>query len=115
MYDITTGEPEVIQTRQTMVKKFDISVTKSIGTNDLEIEVVHIEDLDGDNTELLHVNVANRRFEAGVGLDVGLNLHESLDSWFNHTFYELTEDQTKEDFENIFGEIWEYIEAKELH
>lgn len=114
MIDITTSEPIVIGTRQTMHKNFDIDVTTGHGTDNLEIDIVHIEDNDGGNTELAHIKVGKSRFEAGVGLDVGLNLHECLGSWFSHAFYELTEEDTKEDFENIFSAVWEYIEEKDL-
>lgn len=115
MIDMTTSEPQVIKTRTTMHKNFDIDVTNSNGTENLEIDIIHVEDVDGGNTELESIKVGKSRFEAGVGTDVGLNLHECLDSWFSHAFYELTEEDTKEDFDNIFSAVWEYIEEKDLY
>ena len=114
MNDITTGEPQVIKTRTTMHKNFDIDVTICEQTHNVEIDVFHTEDVDGGNTELQSIKVGKHSFENGVGTDIGLNLTGHLETWFDENYAEFMVEETQTDFDEIFGTVWAYIESKDL-
>ena len=116
MIDVTTGEPQVIETRHKMHKNFDIDVTIGSETHNLEVDVWHYEDTDGYDAEISHIKFSGFNYNVcGPESDVGEELHNNLDAWFGNNFDELTEEDTKEDFDEIFSTLWEYIEEKGLY
>jgi len=117
MIDITAGEPQAISTRQKMHKNFDVDVTIKEETHNLEIDVFHTEDIDGGNAELDSIQMSGYTFSiAGPKtMDISEEIHNHLDSWFGDNFEELTVEETKEDFDEIFAQIWDYIEEKDLY
>jgi len=114
MIDITWKAAEVVETRQRVHKHFSINVTINKETHNLEIDIWFKEDLDGSNPKLDSIKVGNSTFEQGVGLDVGLNLNECLDHWLNEN-YDLTEAETRTEFDEIFSAVWDYIESRNLY
>lgn len=115
MIDITTGEPEVILSRQEMQKKFDIDVEINGEVHNLEINIFHTEDVDGSDTELDKITMSDFTFVISAGTrDVAEELHDHLDLWFNNKFRHFMLEETKEDFDNIYNTVWEYIEEKDL-
>ena len=114
MIDITIGEPKITEIRYTCLREFDIDVTIMERTHNLSIVVKSEEDKQGQDTDLVEIRVENMTFDAGVGVDVGLNLQGHLESWFDDNFGEFPIETTQKDFDAIFGAVWEYIEAKDL-
>jgi len=116
MIDITINEPIVISSRQEIQKEFNIDVTIDGETHNLEINIFHTEDADGSNADFDKITMSNFTFTVSAGNgDVGLDISEHLESWFDNIFPDLEEKETKEDFNNIFGTVWEYIEEKGLY
>lgn len=114
MIDVTSGESQVLETRQLMVKKFDIDVTINNETHNLEINVANNELLDGSDTNFEYLTVGIYTIRPKNNLDLGEELHNNLDDWFGDNFEELTVVDTKEEFDEIFSQIWDYIEEKDL-
>lgn len=115
MIDITTGEPQVAQTRQRMHKHFDIDVTVGKETHNLDINIYHNEDLDGSGPELDFIKIDTGQFDSvDEGTDMSNDISVYLEDWFNKVFPGLTE-ETQTDFDEIFTAVWDYIESRDLY
>jgi len=115
MIDITAGEPQVVESRQKMHKNFDIDVTIGNETHNLEVDIFHTEDTDGGDTLMSHVKFSGFNYNiCGMMGNFGVEIYNNLDAWFGNNFGDLDVEDTKEDFDNIFSAIWEYIESKDL-
>jgi len=116
MIDITTGEPQVIESRQRMHKNFNIDVTIENETHNLDIDIYHTEDVDGSDTILDKITMSDFTFTVSTGTrDTGEEIHEHLENWFDNNFGHLEEKETEEEFDNIYSAVWEYIEEKDLY
>jgi len=115
MIDITKSQPKITKIRYTCLKEFDIDVTIGEETHNLSLTILSEEDKQGQDTELIEIRIATQTFRVSVGHDVGSELHGSLDSWFGDTFDGLSVEETKEDFDAIFSDVWGYIEEKDLY
>ena len=114
MIDITKSEPKIIETRNSVSRIFPITVSICGETHDFEISIYHNEDAKGKNTKLEYMLIGTYHTWASECVDLGLRIHECMEMWFDDTFTVSEEKKTKEEFDELFEVIWEYIESKEL-
>ena len=119
MVDITTNEPRVTKVRYTVSEQFDIEVTINKEINDLSIIILSEEDKRGQDTELIYVSVDENIFIVDREEDIGEKLHSHLEKWFVEKYGDILreeiKDVVKKDFDDIFNEVWKYIEEKDLY
>ena len=116
MIDITTGDPEIIDTKNRMRKHFDIDVTVKEQSHNLDIKIFYEEDLDGDNPELDRIEIENNRMFFGENdtEDVGSLWNEALADWFDTKFASFGLEDSQKEFDEVFSTVWEYLEEKGL-
>ncbi len=113
MIDITQSDPRVTKQRHSMLKEMSIDVTIGEETHTLEVKIRHEEDLQGEDKELVNIQLENTTIEVGSGEDAGEKIHSHLDDWFA-VFDGLGVEDTITEFDNIFTAIWEYLEEQYL-
>lgn len=115
MIDIKKSQPRIIKIRYTCLKVFNIDVTIKNQTHNLGIVVKSEEDKQGQDTELIEIRIGTQVFvNIGEHEDVGEILNGYLGAWFDDHYPECPVEDSKEDFDNIFEAVWEYIEEKDL-
>ena len=114
MIDITQGEPRLTKQRHSMIKEMSIDITIGTETHTLEVYIRHKEDLQGEDKELVNVQIADTTIEFKNGEDVGAKINNELDDWFGTAFHELGAEDTEDEFADIFSAIWEYLEQQYL-
>jgi hypothetical protein len=114
MIDIAKSEPKIIETKNRVLKLFPITVTIGKESHDFKISIYHNEDAKGKNTKLESMLIGTYHTWESDCVDLGLRIHECMEMWFDETFTESEEEKTAAEFDEIFAEVWEYIESKNL-
>jgi hypothetical protein len=83
-------------------------------THNFDMTILSEEDKQGQDTELIEIRLSTQTFRVSVGQDVGAELHTAIDNWFDDKYPQCPVEDSKEDFDAIFEEVWEYIESKDL-
>ena len=115
MIDISTNGTRVTKVRYTVLKEWDIEVTIEEETHTLNIKIVSEEDKQGEDTELVRMQVDDAISTVGEGEDVGEKLHNAIENWFSNNYEPYPVQYHGVESDNIFSAIWDYIEAKGLH